>query len=561
MAQRRQFRGEGDGLGIPVWEAKQRLKLASAVRATRYLSRHEFTSHLEPFLRNLVREEVERVILGNNQSSRFLPAQNDFSESRGWELQFVGNLQSTYFTGSRIGTENNQHIGIIIVDSVSKTRITSGPLCSAKVELVVLSGDFGADGKEDWTKREFDASIVREREGKRPLATGDLFVTLRNGEGHIGNIVFTDNSSWIRSHKFRLGARIVQSSAQGFQVRETRSGAFTVKDHRGESYKKHYPPALNDEIWRLEGIAKDGRSHSKLESSGIRTVQDFLQFCSIDSISLRRILGGNISDRKWEKIVGHAKTCELNDQFFMYKASQMDGVIFNCIYNVVGAMCDGQILHFDELSMSKKRMVEDLKREAFKNRIELVPFEPEYLMPLSNPEALPRTGELQGLQPLGFGFSHQDQIDTRLSMNSPTNSNSYDCDYEVPQLEETNGPQLQGFPHLQVFTATAGTSSILVDSFSGFPSNEELGWVTGTSLAPQIGHFGVDGNLANGLFLGPSDEAEVGLFDSMPDYSFSEVGKHKTRWCKIRAAIKWGIIIRKNVAARRMVRPMYNYQI
>ncbi|KAK6911637.1 Calmodulin binding protein, C-terminal domain [Dillenia turbinata] len=566
MVHRTQFREEGDGLRIPVWEAKQRLKLASAVRATRYLSRHEFTSHLEPFLRNLVREEVERVILGNNPSSRCFPAQNDFSESRSWQLQFVGNLRSTYFTGSRIETENNQHVGIVIVDPVSKTRITSGPLSSAKVELFVLSGDFGADGKEDWTKKEFDAGIVREREGKRPLATGDLFVTLNNGEGHIDNIIFTDNSSWIRSRKFRLGARIMQSSAQGFQIREARSGAFIVKDHR--AYQKSYPPALGDEIWRLEGIAKDGPSHSKLESCGIRTIQDFMQFYSIDSISLRRILGGNISNRKWEKIVGHAKTCKLNEQLFMYKTAQMDAVIFNCVYKVVGAMCDGQLLHFDELSMSQKRVVEDLKWKAYKNRTEFVPFEPEYLRPSSNLEALPRTGELLGLQPLGFGFSHQDQISTQLGINSPTTSNSYD--YEVSQLEETNVPQLRGFPPMQIFTATAGPSSIPVDSFSGFPNNEELGLVTSTSLAPQIDHFGLDGihltgacNQANGLFLGPNDDVEVGPFASIPDYSvvLSEVGKRKAHWCKIRAVIKWGIIIRKNAAAKRKARPVYDFRL
>ncbi|KAK6916875.1 Calmodulin binding protein, C-terminal domain [Dillenia turbinata] len=333
---------------------------------------------------------------------RFFPAQNDFLESRSWELQFVGNLQSTYFTAA-----------------------------------------------------ELEQKIVNTWE-------------------------LSSLTLWIRSRKFRLGARIVQSSAQGFQVREASSGAFTVKDHHGNfnlslsAYKKHYPPALDDEIWHVEGIAKDGSSHSKLESSGIRTVQDFLQFWSIDLISLRRIFDGNTSDRKWEKIVGHAKTCELNDQFFMYKASQTDAVIFNYIYKVVGAMCDGQILHFDELSMSQKRMVEDLKWKAYNKRTELLPFEPEYLMPLSNLEALPRTGELLGLLPLGFRFSYQDQIDTQLSINSPTNSNFYDCDFEVPQLEETNGPQLHGFPHLQVFTATAGISSILVDSFSGFPNNEEF---------------------------------------------------------------------------------------
>jgi len=48
---------------------------------------------------------------------------------------------------------------------------------------------------------------VREREGKRPLLTGDTTVQLKDGVGVVGDITFTDNSSWIRSRKFRLGVR------------------------------------------------------------------------------------------------------------------------------------------------------------------------------------------------------------------------------------------------------------------------------------------------------------------------------------------------------------------
>lgn len=42
-------------------------------------------------------------------------------------------------------------------------------------------------------------------------------------------------------------------------------------------YKKHYPPALKDEVWRLEKIGKDGSFHKRLNKSGILTVEDFLR--------------------------------------------------------------------------------------------------------------------------------------------------------------------------------------------------------------------------------------------------------------------------------------------
>ena len=43
-------------------------------------------------------------------------------------------------------------------------------------------------------------------------------------------------------------------------------------------YKKHYPPALKDDVWRLEKVGKDGAFHKKLNGSGIYTVEDFLLF-------------------------------------------------------------------------------------------------------------------------------------------------------------------------------------------------------------------------------------------------------------------------------------------
>ena len=73
--------------------------------------------------------------------------------------------------------------------------------------------------------------MVREREGKGPLLTGDLQITLRNGVGTLGDFVFTDNSSWIRSRKFRLGLKPFHEFSH---IREAKTEAFAVKDHRGE---------------------------------------------------------------------------------------------------------------------------------------------------------------------------------------------------------------------------------------------------------------------------------------------------------------------------------------
>lgn len=54
-------------------------------------------------------------------------------------------------------------------------------------------------------------------------------------------------------------------------------------------YKKHYPPALTDDVWRLEKIGKDGSFHKRLNNSHIYTVEDFLRLVVRDSQKLRSV--------------------------------------------------------------------------------------------------------------------------------------------------------------------------------------------------------------------------------------------------------------------------------
>jgi len=149
-------------------------------------------------------------------------------------LQFVNKLPPTIFTGGKIEAEDDKPVTIVLMDANTNTIVTSGPLASLKIEIVPLDADFGSDDQEDWTESEFAARVIREREGRRPLVTGDLAITLRDGVGQLGDMVFTDNSSWQRSRKFRLGARPVQKVSGETRIREGRSEAFVVKDHRGE---------------------------------------------------------------------------------------------------------------------------------------------------------------------------------------------------------------------------------------------------------------------------------------------------------------------------------------
>ena len=155
------------------------------------------------------------------------------SESRSLQLQFLPKISLPVFTGTRIEGEDCNTLKVALFDAVTGKVVSSGPESSAKVEIVVLEGDFDGDEEHNWTIEEFENNIVREREGKKCLLMGDALLNLKEGIGLVGEISFTDNSSWTRSRKFRLGARVLDIF-DGIRIREAKTESFIVRDHRGE---------------------------------------------------------------------------------------------------------------------------------------------------------------------------------------------------------------------------------------------------------------------------------------------------------------------------------------
>lgn len=135
------------------------------------------------------------------------------------------------FTGGKVEGEQGSAIHVVLIDSNTGNVIQTGEESMAKLNIVVLDGDFNDEDDEDWTREHFESFEVKEREGKRPILTGDRHVILKEGVGTLGQLTFTDNSSWIRSRKFRLG---VKAASSGFHIREAKTEPFAVKDHRGE---------------------------------------------------------------------------------------------------------------------------------------------------------------------------------------------------------------------------------------------------------------------------------------------------------------------------------------
>ncbi|GFQ03873.1 hypothetical protein PHJA_002531100 [Phtheirospermum japonicum] len=309
---------------------------------------------LEPLIRKVVKEEVDTALrkyiisMKRNCGNDIHP-----SESMSLQLQFVNAISLPVFTGTRIEGEGGTSMEINLVDSLSGQVVSNGLGSSAKVEVLVLEGDFDGDEKDNWTVEEFRNNTVRAREGKKALLSGEVTLTLNDGWGVIGNVVFTDNSSWTRSRKFRLGARILDDLGD-VRVREARSEAFIVRDHRGELYKKHHPPSLSDEVWRLEKIGKDGAFHKRLRKERIHTVQDFLKLLFLDPTRLRSILGTGMSVKMWDITAEHARTCVLDNKLYSYVASQTNGVVFNVVGQVMGIFSNGQYIPSDKLSEAEQ---------------------------------------------------------------------------------------------------------------------------------------------------------------------------------------------------------------
>ncbi|KAL3632742.1 hypothetical protein CASFOL_025726 [Castilleja foliolosa] len=494
--------GSEDDSELPLKQRQFVSTLLEEVNYGRLLQ--ESASYFEPMIRKTVQEAV-----GHAFDPYLRSTVNQATIPRRLQLQFRSDLPHTLFTNSRIlSAEGRGPVSITLYDSISEEIITSGPLSSLKLCIVVLDGDFGSEDREDWTVDEFEKKTVKNRQGKRPLVTGDLMVTLHNGVGYISEITFTDNSSWIRSGKFRLGAKIHTTNSSG--IKEAMSNAFKVKDHRGESYQKHHPPALDDEVWRLEKIAKDGPSHKKLTQNGILCVRDFLRLYFKDQFALRSILHRS-TNKTWETIVGHAQKCTSDENRYTYTTAQGTALLFNSVYKVVGVTFDQHnYVSPNSLNTYQTNIVEHLKQQAYENLSDWVAvcdpsMIPGYPMILGSPEADTFTNPKSGFHKVSL---HEQE------MNSDNGS------FELGESSHS----AQGFD--PTFKNGFGPSSYSQDE--QYIGGHHPTWPIDDLLVDD--NFQVDSPewQRNGLFIDPEDH-EIGVVSSNSRVLIPRNGRTKIR--------------------------------
>ncbi|KAJ6863379.1 calmodulin-binding protein 60 E-like [Populus alba x Populus x berolinensis] len=563
------------------------------VEALKVDSLQRLCSSLEPLFRRIVSEEVERALtrlgpakLAGGSSPPKLPGPN----GNNLQLHFRTRMPPHLFTGGKVEGERGATIHVVLLDASTGTVMQTGPESAAKLNVVVLEGDFNDEADEGWTAEHFESHEVKEREGKRPLLTGDLQVSLKEGVGTLGDLTFTDNSSWIRSRKFRLGVKVSPGYCEGIRVREAKTEAFAVKDHRGELYKKHYPPALQDEVWRLDRIAKDGALHKKLVMANITTVEDFLRVLFRDSQNLRNILGSGMSNRMWENTVEHAKTCILGGKLYVYYAAgtRSTGVIFNDVYEPRGLISDGQFLSLDSLDHNQKISVDSLVKRAYENWHQVVEYDGKVLNALASNKG-------------GKGASAAPIVDNSFERNqyitSDQNKQQFIPSEPSSQYQAINNhpsvPQMIKFPSVRSDQNAAMTLNNPQAALSGATDYMSVGTPAGDTYFPGDWSRPRTGNGLEDFFteeirvrsseMLESDDMQrllktlgmggVGMGPGFvhpdePCYSYSiqtyepqmdqadaqERGKGSKAvvgWLKLKAALRWGIFVRKKAAERR----------
>ncbi|XP_039168830.1 calmodulin-binding protein 60 D-like [Eucalyptus grandis] len=313
---------------------------------------------------------LERMRANANSTGR--------NDVRNLQLQLRTNVTSSIYANKLEG-DGGGDIYVDLIDANTREVVTSGPESSIKLDVVVLEGDFNKDDEDNWTQEEFENRMVKQREGKRPLLIGDLLVTLKGGVGKLGNLMFTDNSSWNRSKSFRIGLKVASGYCGNARIQQAKTEAFVVREHRGESYKKHYPPASDDDIWRLEKIAKDGKLHKKLCEAGIHKVEDFLLQLFIDSEKLRKILGKSIIPKKWDMLVDHAKTCKIDQKLYLYYSDGMrkHGAVFNTNKQLIGLIKDMVYFATHQLTAQEKEHGDTIVKKALANLSDVYEFSGE----------------------------------------------------------------------------------------------------------------------------------------------------------------------------------------
>ncbi|XP_018628981.1 calmodulin-binding protein 60 A-like [Nicotiana tomentosiformis] len=328
---------------------------------------------LENSIRNVVKHELELA------EKKFLTAKGNTEKGiqapkpRSLKLKFLTKVSDPVLTGVEIKGEGGNAIEVALIDDNTGEIVESGPEASAKVEIVVLKGEFGDDDGCNWRAEEFCRNIVSERKGNKSLLAETVHVRLNKGVGSIDQLRFTHSSIYMRTGMFRLGARIVDTF-NNVQVKEARTESFTVKDGRQQYYEKHDPPSLSDGVHRLINVGRGSKKNLRVEN--VNTVEDFLILLLKDHDRLICVL--NLKPRQLEETLSHARRCIINERMYSFiDFQEKEGVVFNIVGEVLGLILESHYLPMHQLSESDKAKAQRLLVSACEHWDHVIPVDDE----------------------------------------------------------------------------------------------------------------------------------------------------------------------------------------
>ncbi|PIA62229.1 hypothetical protein AQUCO_00200305v1 [Aquilegia coerulea] len=528
------------------------------VEAVKMHKFQKFLSGLEPVLRKVVKEEVEAALKKHFSKRQNCGNQIHPSSSRSLQLHFRNNLSLPIFTGARIEGEEGSIIEVALVDAMTGEVVCLGSESPVKVEIVVLEGDFEGGDHDSWSLEEFNNNIVKERGGKRPLLTGDTILNLKEGTSMLGELSFTDNSSWTRSRKFRLGARVIGDNYDGVRVREAKTDAFMVKDHRGELYKKHYPPSLVDEVWRLEKIGKDGAFHKRLTRENINTVKDFLMLHSVDALRLKNILGTGMSTKMWEATVDHAQTCILDNRMYAYyptTAQHKMGVVFDVVGKTLWLHSEGQYISNDKLSETEKVDAQKLVKLGFENWDEVISLDSGSI----------GTSHLPGVcfpsSSTAIGCSYGSQIPSSCNSDEVGFAQTSDSPSDLVSsilssggIRSLDNITLQGYDNMDPrYDTLPSFRDLVADTIDC----DAEAMVQSFCSGDQMPYFDSDSFQSQNFCLGSEAELQTAVDGFLPtparSIATATPDKSHARWNMLYSVLKWRFSIKRIMASKKSV--------
>lgn len=153
------------------------------------------------------------------------------AEERSLYLKFLDEVSGPVQTSKEFRAVTDGPLKVALFDATGNI-VNSGPESSAEVEILLI--DATGNGKECATTNEdFERTIIRAGDKKKPHFAKNVYVNLHNGVGSLINQKLGQDSEWTKNWTCRLVARFVKNLG-GLKVQKAWTTPFKVIDNRGE---------------------------------------------------------------------------------------------------------------------------------------------------------------------------------------------------------------------------------------------------------------------------------------------------------------------------------------